>query len=57
MDKEKKMSDDLGKIVVDGEQIDLHTISNRKLEKLFSQITDEEAIVKQELEDILKKFI
>lgn len=51
------MSDNLGKIVVDGEQIDLHSISNRKLEKLLNEITDEETMIKQELDNMLKKFV
>lgn len=51
------MNSDLGNIVFNGKTINLNKHSRRGLKDVLTKINEEEIMIKQELDDILKRLI
>lgn len=51
------MNSDLGTIEFDGKTINLNTHSRRGLKDVLTKVNEEEMMIKQELDDILKRLV
>ncbi len=51
------MKNNLGNIKLDGKSIDLNISSRKGLKDILNQINDEEIMIKQELDNILKRLV
>lgn len=51
------MKENLGSIVFRGKYMDLNALSIEELKDIFSQMNDEEMMIKQELDSMLKRLV
>ncbi len=51
------MNHSLGKILFHEKEIDLNKTSKKCLKDMLKKVNEEEVIIKQELEDILKRLV
>lgn len=51
------MNHNLGKIEVKGKNVDLNSLSKKRLRDILNQINDDEIKIKQELDNILKELV